>query len=63
MRTLLLIAALAALFQLAGCNEAADTADTTERGGANAVGVAEQMSGGTVGDTDMDSGESSDGGE
>lgn len=52
------LAALLGLALLAGCNMAKDTADTSEKGGQNAVGVAEKMHGGTVGDTDMDSGES-----
>ncbi len=63
MRHLIALVTVLALLQIAGCNEAADTAETTERGGANAVGVAEKMSGGTVGDADADSGESSDSAE
>jgi hypothetical protein len=42
---------------VAGCNTAKDTADTSRKGGAGAVGVAEKMKSGTVGETDMDSGE------
>jgi hypothetical protein len=59
MRTILAGTLLALLFALAGCNVAKDTADTTEKGGQGAVGLAEKMSGGTVGDADADSGESS----
>ena len=63
MRAIFLILVFVLLGQLLGCNEAKDTADTTEKGGANAVGVADKMSGGTVGETDMDTGESAEGGE
>lgn len=42
---------------LIGCNTAKDTAKTSESGGKNAVGVAEKMKGGTVGNTDEDTGE------
>jgi hypothetical protein len=52
MRVLIL---LMLLVVFAGCNEAVET---TEKGGAGAVGIAETMSGGTIGDTDMESGDS-----
>ena len=45
------------LVLLIGCNLAKDTAKTSEAGGQNAVGVAEKMKGGTVGDTNEDTGE------
>jgi hypothetical protein len=45
------------LMLLIGCNTAKDTAKTGEAGGKNAVGVAEKMKGGTVGNTDEDTGE------
>jgi hypothetical protein len=58
------VCTLLALLAFAGCNEAADTGSTTEQGANNAVGVADKMSEGTLGDADMDSGESAEeGGE
>jgi hypothetical protein len=54
-----LIALIAGLLLLAAsCDLAKDTADETEATGQGAVGIAEKMSGGTVGDADMDTGES-----
>ena len=55
---LLTVLVLATVLLLFGCNTAKDTAQTTEQGGQGAVGIAEKMSGGTVGDTDVDTGES-----
>lgn len=40
-----------------GCDMAKDTADTTDDGSGKAVGIAEKMSQGTVGDTDENTGE------
>jgi hypothetical protein len=48
----------AALAVLAGCDIAKDTAETGVKGGEGAGSVANKMKGGTVGDTDMDTGES-----
>jgi hypothetical protein len=42
-----------------GCNMVKDTAKTGEKGGQGAAGIAEKMKGGTVGDTNEDTGESS----
>ncbi len=42
----------------AGCNTAKDTANTANKGGQGAVGIAEKMKGGTVGNADADTGES-----
>jgi hypothetical protein len=53
----LILAMLAAALCCFGCDFAKESADTTEGAGETAVGVAETMSGGTVGDADMDSGE------
>jgi len=47
-----------ALMLLAGCDIAKDTAETGKKGGEGAGSVANKMKGGTVGDTDMDTGES-----
>ena len=41
-----------------GCNLIGETKDDVEEGGAGAVGLAEKMSGGTVGDVDEETGES-----
>jgi len=56
---LLIILVTAGLLLCAGCNTAKDTATTSEKGGAGAVGIAEKMKGGTVGNADEDSGETS----
>jgi hypothetical protein len=61
MRVFAAILALTVLLCLGACNLAKNTADTAEKGGQSATGLAEKMSGGTVGETDMDSGESSGG--
>ncbi|GEM_PF-3287751 len=54
-----LIGLMAGLLLLgASCDLAKETADETEQSGQGAVGIAEQMAGGTVGDADMDTGES-----
>ena len=63
MRYLLIALYAAATLLLAGCDMAKDTTDTTEEGGAGAVGIAEKMSQGTVGDVDEDTGEPIDSGE
>ncbi|MBN2082450.1 hypothetical protein JW859_09640 [bacterium] len=44
----------------AGCNLVGETKDDVEQGGAGAVGLAEKMSGGTVGNTDEETGEPAD---
>lgn len=49
---------IALLVAIAGCDAAKETADETAEAGVGATGIAEKMSGGTVGDADMDSGES-----
>jgi len=54
---LLILAVLAAVLCCFGCDFAEESADTTEGAGETAIGVAETMSGGTVGDADMDTGE------
>ena len=54
---LLILAALAAMLCCFGCDLAEEGADTTEDAGEGAIGIAETMSGGTVGDADMDTGE------
>lgn len=55
-----IIAALAAgILLCSSCNLAKDTGTTAEKGGKGAVSTAEKMKGGTVGDTDADTGESS----
>jgi hypothetical protein len=57
---LFIVMVIAGLLALcAGCNTAKDTAKTAEKGGAGAVGVAEKMKGGTMGNADADTGESS----
>lgn len=58
MRHWLITLALLAVFAVS-CNLAKDTGETAEKGGQGAVSTAEKMKGGTVGDADMDSGESS----
>ena len=59
-----LIALLSVVVLLgASCDLAKDTADETQQSGEGAVGIAEQMSGGTVGDADLDTGESAAGGD
>lgn len=53
------IALVAGLLLLgASCNLATESADESEESGQAAVGIAEKMAGGTVGDADMDTGES-----
>lgn len=59
MRLLLLLSFALLMAFVCGCNTAQDTADTAEKGGAGAVGIAEKMKGGTVGAADEDTGESS----
>lgn len=59
MRLFVTLVILGLLAVCAGCNTAKDTANTTEKGGAGAVGIAEKMKGGTVGNADADSGETS----
>lgn len=51
------IATVLGILLVVSCDLAADTADETQATGEGAVGIAEQMSGGTVGDADMDTGE------
>ena len=53
----LILAAVAAMLCCFGCDLAEESADTTEGAGEGAIGIAETMSGGTVGDADMDTGE------
>ena len=55
-----IVIALCMVLGLAACNVAKDTGKTTQQGGQNAAGLAEKMKGGTVGDTDQDTGESPD---
>jgi len=55
---LLIALLIALLLSIAGCDLAKDTADEATDTGAGAAGIAEKMSAGTVGDADMDSGES-----
>lgn len=57
----LFVKLLLALLCLAGCNLVKDTGETAKQGGEGAVGTAEKMKGGTVGGTDMDTGEPSGG--
>lgn len=57
MKWLFMIVISVLLVMLMGCNTAKDTAKTSEAGGKNAVGVAEKMKGGTVGNTDEETGE------
>lgn len=59
----LLLAALTVCWLLAGCDMGREAADTTVDGGGKAVGIAEKMKGGTAGDADLDSGESSSDGD
>jgi hypothetical protein len=54
---------LTLLLLVCSCNLVEDTTDTAEGGGEGAVGIAEKMSGGTLGDTDYDSGESNENGD
>ena len=57
----LLIALLITLLvSIVGCDLAGETADEATDAGVGAAGIAEKMSGGTVGDADMDTGESAD---
>lgn len=53
---LLLVLLLVFSFCLS-CDVASETSDETKQAGESAVGIAEKMSGGTVGDTDVDTGE------
>jgi hypothetical protein len=57
MRWLLTCLASITLLLAISCDMAKDTADTTEGGGEGAVGIAEKMSQGTLGDTEEDLGE------
>jgi predicted small secreted protein len=57
MKWVIVIAICVLLVLLAGCNTAKDTAKTGAKGGQNAVGVAEKMKGGTVGNVDEETGE------
>jgi hypothetical protein len=54
MRVLIILGLVAWL--AAGCNTAKDTADTAKSGSGKAVGIAEKMKGGTVGEGESDSG-------
>ena len=63
MRRLIIIAISICVLLLMGCNVAKDTAKRTKEGGKNAVGLAEKMKGGTVGNVDEDTGESNQGDE
>jgi hypothetical protein len=55
----LLLIAICACWLLASCDSVKKDADDAAQGGQNAVGIADKMKGGTVGDADSDSGESS----
>jgi hypothetical protein len=55
---LLIALLIALLLSIVGCDVAEDTADEATDAGVGAAGIAEQMSSGTVGDADMDTGES-----
>jgi hypothetical protein len=52
-----LLAIGAAIFTLASCDLAKDTADTSEGGAKGAAGIAGKMKDGTTGGADLDSGE------
>lgn len=59
MRSFLMLLIVGLLALCIGCNTAKDTANTAEKGGKGAVGIAEKMKGGTVGNASEDTGESS----
>jgi hypothetical protein len=55
-----LLALLLLLLAVGGCNVARDTKDEAVSSGEGAVGIAEKMSGGTVGEVNEDTGEPAD---
>jgi len=57
MRRLIVIALSICVLLLMGCNVAKDTAKRTKESGKSAVGIAEKMKGGTVGNTNDDTGD------
>jgi len=58
-----LLALLLLVLAAGGCNVAKDTKDEAVSSGEGAVGIAEKMSGGTVGDVNEDTGEAADAGD
>ena len=63
MRRLIIIALSIGVLLLMGCNVAKDTAKRTKESGKGAVGIAEKMKGGTVGNADDDTGDGDQGDE
>jgi hypothetical protein len=59
MRALLWLLLSAVMLGTLACNTAKDTAKTADKGGQNAIGIAEKMKGGTVGNADESTGEAS----